>query len=301
MNMKVKNITIYMCLIAIFMCVDGFAIYSYGIGANFTVFEAVLAAVLIAALLNIPPFFIASYGFAIMMDDTFEERQRYTAKIISLIGIIYLLLIVGILVIMRIVQIRTNLADPYYNNLLMDAIFTVSPVLTTIFAIVLGIRAVEPNIVTLRREWEETEKDYRLAREKYDALYNDLRGRFETLGQSIGCPNFFEAVINESEDVSRYIDALERAVYPNILDTIKWQFKRLYDALHEKATEARLTLDAFGPGPDIIAAHAPSEEFNEKALLLLKVDMGFEDMVNELIRKNANVLTLAAREEIDDE
>ena len=281
--MNRKKLIVSMVLIAAFMVVDSYAIYTYGIGANFTVAEAVIAGILIAALMNIPPFFIASFGYAILLDNTSDERQRRTAKIISAIGSVYILLIVSAIVVMRVVQIRANLADPEYNNLLMDTVFTITPVLTTIFAIILGLRAVEPNIDRLREAYEASTREYNDARERHDALYKHLTGEFEAIGATVGLDNFMEGVRSGSEDISLYINAINQAAAPKLTDRIKLHLRKLRESLMEKAEEIKLYLDPYGPAPGIIAAHPLSTSFLDEAALLTEIDADFEKMLNRQI------------------
>ena len=275
-----------MILIAAFMCVDGYAIYTYGIGANFNEFEAVLAGILIAALMDIPPFFIASHGFAVVMDDTTDKRQRRTGKIISLSGSVYIFLIVAAVVTMRIIQIRSSLTDPEYNNLLMDTVFTASPVLTTIFSGILGLRAYEPNINKLREAYETSTNEYIIAKKSRDTLYNSLKTKFDTIGAVHGFNNFWEAVVNGSKDITRYIEAINKAAAPKIIDHIKLHLKKLYNVLFEKIDETRLHLDPYGPGPGIISGHEPSIEFMEKSTSLTEIGSDFEKMLNRQISES---------------
>jgi uncharacterized membrane protein YqhA len=281
--MNQKKLVIFLLLIAAFMCVDGYAIYTYGIGENFTVFESILAGILIAALMNIPPFFIASHGFAVIADDTTDTRQKRTGKIITIIGSIYIFLILAAVVTMRVIQIMGNMADPMYSNLLMDVVFTVSPVLTTIFSIILGLRIYEPNIIKLREAFESSNSEYIEVKKRYDALYNDLKCKFETIGSAHGFCNFMEAVESGSEDITLYLNAIEKAAAPKITDRIRLHLKKLYNAMLEKINETRLYLDSYGPGPGIIAGHKPSNEFMEKAASLLVIDSDFEKMLNRQI------------------
>ena len=275
-----KKLVYSMALIALFMGIDFIAIYDYMIGVNSPIVMAVMLGLIVAALLDIPPFFIAGYGYAVLLDDSSEDDQRKSAKIITILGSIYILLILGALVTTRVIQVRENMNDPEYDSLFRDIVSLLIPVLTTTFSIILGLKAHEKNKVKLRECFETDADAYNQIRAQYDEMYNGLNGTFEAIGVDADVKNLMEAVESGSDGTNACIDSINQAALSQVKSRYELQLMQLPNILSESLNKALLQINsseaAFIPPPDA--------EFERKAAALREPEKFFVDMVDEQIK-----------------
>ena len=284
--MKTRKLGFSLALIGLFMLVDAWVIYNYGIAINLTVLGAVITGIIIAALMDIPPFFFSAYGFAVVMDDTCDANQRKKGRASSAIGAAYTLLILSALITTRVIQIGNNMLAPDYNNLFSDVLFTVIPLLTTAFAIVLGLRSYEKNEVRLYYERDRAEAEYNSATERFTETYNDLKARFAAFETESGTTNLMDAARFGGEEMARHIDALNRLALDEVVDRYRLHISSLNNILHGTLKEALLSLDVSGTGIGVITGYRPSEEFLRKATLLKEPDKSLKAMVERQINES---------------
>jgi len=284
--MKLKKLGAYMTIIGFFMLFDFFAVYSILVEENFPIFIAIILGIVVASLMDIPPFFFSSLGYAVVLDNTCDEEQKKKGRIISVIGIIYTTVILGSFISLRIIMIRANMDNPDFNSLFSTVIFTVTPILTTLFSIALGFRSYVKNEVNLIEECRVAEEECNVATERHDGRFNDLSTRISAFETESDTANLMEAIRNNGEGVTIHIDALNRAALGEVKDRYRLDINKLSNILNETLHEALLNLDTSGTGIGVITGFEPTEDFKRKAASLKDPDENFEAMVDKQIKEN---------------
>ena len=210
---KIKNITA-IALILVMMVFDGYAVLNYGLTANLSWPMIISGCIIIATILNVPPYFIGSYGVRKLIDPTaknFKEVMRI-AKIATFIGIPIMIGVLVIILNIRINQITTKEANheealriygeyvepndgftdndstdyqiyldnkPAYNDYMLDVILTISPIITTFISLLVGLKLTEPYSEVLKRKMEEVQEVYLKDSLNYENASEDYKSKCE--------------------------------------------------------------------------------------------------------------------------
>jgi hypothetical protein len=165
-------------------------------------------------------------------------------------------------------------------------LFTITPVLTTLFAIVLGYRSYEKNSIQLEEDSRRTAEESNIATERHNERNNDLRARFATFETESGTVNLMEAAKTNGAEVTRHIDALNHAALGEVKDRYSLHIKKLPNILSETLNEALLNLETSGSGIGVLTSYEPSDDFKQKAKELKEPEKSFVAMAERQLKES---------------
>ncbi|MDR1687029.1 MAG: hypothetical protein LBS21_00250 [Clostridiales bacterium] len=129
-------------LVILFVAMDMFAIYSYGLMSNFAAQDAIIFGAILAGLLDIPPYLFAAAGFGKILDPITDlhKGERRVAILVSLLGIFYIVLIFTVLFIVRYEEVIVVFNTPErFQERFTVSFTTILPLLTSIASFVTGM------------------------------------------------------------------------------------------------------------------------------------------------------------------
>ena len=289
--MNMKHIARDIMLIVACMGADLFAVYQYGINLNLRVVEAVFAGILVAALLNIPFYFFALYGWGRYLDTTEDVlRKKSQAKFFMVFSIVYALLIFSVIVTVRARQIIIDMAGPAYSNLFLDLLFTISPILTSIFSFVLGLKAAKPNIDELKKDLDKSETEFDQAQLALNKHNGETRNKAERVAGAFKLGKGFVEDILEKKELSEYIGIINLETYREAPDRHAEHLDKGHSAYRGMLIEICRQLDHHAQVKGTLLRAKPSEDLEREANLLRKVDESFKMRVNNLISDRTSPL-----------
>ena len=267
--------------IVAFVLIDFVFLYGDFVNRNLPLWLAALLGILVAAMLDFPPFIIASNGYAQLADASSDDDQRRTAKITSVLGTLYILVILGALIGIRVHLILEDLQRSEYDQLFLDVFTLIMPVLTTVASILVGFKAHTKNKDILAEEFERYADDYIQNNGQYERRRNEVRGVFEAIGVDTDIENLMEAIESESSGTNVCVDSINRAALSQVNNRHELHLMQLPNIMNKAITQALFKID---PNGTIIIE--PDDGFERKVEQLRVPEPFFVEMVNKQVEEN---------------
>jgi ABC-type multidrug transport system fused ATPase/permease subunit len=302
-EMKIKHIMRDMALITVFMAIDGFVIYSYGVLSNtFSIGSAIIFGVLVATLLDVPPYLFSALGFGKLLDPTTDSvEEKRGARLITLLGIVYFLVIFGALFYIRFGEIQLVLADAArFDERFVTIISSIIPLLTSVASVVLGIRSGRSSgIKTLEEQSKAANEELSAAEKAYAEKQVEIMSVFSELEAIFDCPGLSEEAQKRdnhgrpSGDFSKFIKKASERCYIQMISLYRLYIEKCYNELQQEKHRLCLELDPYGAAPCILIDVMPSNDFESKSQEIKKVDEDFEKQINEILKRIVSQIVVA--------